>query len=188
MCEWINTNSPFPQECNPFWHTTLAVMWSGVMIVSEVRLHPMRSTVYSVKWLPPCAFFSQRSAIYTWAVWRKAFIGECCSVKETFSKYNTSFIISGHGGKSWRQSSKMTYPPNASSFVSDKTFRDCLEPTFFLVYCPTDMLLRGNSLNPSFSSKLSYCFQFHSCLAIFCLWHRRFSSECQSRWQILVSC
>lgn len=169
VCEWINTNSPFPQECNPFWHTTLAVMWSGVMIVSEVRR----------------AFFSLHSAIYTWAVWRKAFVGECCSVKETF---NTSFIISGHGGKSWRQSSKITYPPNSSSFVSDKTFRDCLEPTFFLVYCPTDMLLRGNSLNPSFSSKLSYCFQFHSCLAIFCLWHRRFSSECQSRWQILVSC
>lgn len=30
-------------------------------------------------------------------------------------------------------------------FISDKTFKNCLEPTVFLVYCPTDKLLTGNT-------------------------------------------
>ena len=110
---------------------------------------------------------------------------------EDFLKYdNTSFIISGHGGNSWRQSSKMTCLSNSDSlqcFVSDQTFTDCLKQIFFLVYFLTDILLTGNSCNPSFSSKLTYCFQFHSYLDIYYLWHHPFSSECQSRWWILVS-
>lgn len=162
-------------------------MWSALMIGSEIRFHPMCSTVYLVKWLPPYVhFFSTFCYLYMGCP-KKCFCWKIFS-PEDFSKYdNTSFIISVHRGKGWRQSSNMTYPPNSDS-LQWQNIETLLGTNLFSCilsrWHASDMT--GNSRNPSFSSKLSYCFQFHSYLAIFCLWHCPFSSECQSRRRILV--
>lgn len=165
ICEWSSTSSPFPQEYKPFWHTTPAMRWSALMIVSsyvEYCLSGQMITTIRTFYFTFCYFYM--------GCLKKCFCRRMLLSPEDFSNYGSTSFISRHRGKNWSQFSKITCPPNSqaphSILLVTKHSETAWNQSFLLhPVLLTCFWKETHGIHPSAANHRS--FQFYSFLAIF---------------------